>query len=81
MIDKIYAGWLGKILGVLHGAPIEFWRKEKIQEFYGEITEFMNKSEGFFAPDDDINGTIFFQKAVEHYYDNARDILPPPSKT
>ena len=29
-IEKIYAGWLAKIIGIRYGAPIEGWTYEKI---------------------------------------------------
>ena len=30
-IEKIYAGWLAKIIGIRYGAPIEGWTYEKIK--------------------------------------------------
>ena len=34
-IEKIYAGWLAKIIGIRLGAPIEGWTYEKIKNIYG----------------------------------------------
>lgn len=38
-IEKIYAGWLAKIIGIRLGAPIEGWTYEKIKNIYGELTD------------------------------------------
>ena len=35
--EKIYAGVLGKIIGVYFGRPVEGWSYEKIMEKFGEI--------------------------------------------
>ena len=32
-IEKIYAGWLAKVIGVRYGAPVESWTYEKIKSF------------------------------------------------
>lgn len=63
-LEKIYAGWLGKIIGIRHGAQIENWTYDKIKSVYGEITEYpVNYCD--FAADDDSNGPIFFLRALE----------------
>ena len=36
-IEKIYAGLLGKIIGIRMGAPVEGWSREQIQNIYGEL--------------------------------------------
>ena len=36
-LEKIYSGWLGKIIGVRYGAPIEGWSYESIANVYGEL--------------------------------------------
>ena len=35
-IEKIYAGWLGKMIGIRMGAPIEGFSYEQIKNIYGE---------------------------------------------
>ena len=35
-IDRVYAGVLGKTIGVRHGSNDEGWSYEKIRETYGE---------------------------------------------
>jgi ADP-ribosylglycohydrolase len=68
--EKIYAGVLGKILGVYHGRPVEGWSYERIMETFGEVDYFVNGKMGLpiVLPDDDISGTFGFFRALE---DNA----------
>jgi len=63
-INQIYAGWLGKIIGIRLGAPIEGWTYEKIANIFGELTYYpVNYS--VFAADDDSNGPLFFLRSLE----------------
>lgn len=63
-IEKIYAGWLAKIIGIRLGAPVEGWTYEKIANIYGELDHYpVNYHE--FAADDDSNGPLFFLRALE----------------
>lgn len=61
-VEKIYAGWLGKLIGVRSGAAIEMWSAEQIAEKYGEIDGYPEDFD-VFAADDDTNGTIFSLQA------------------
>lgn len=66
-VERCYAGWLGKIVGVRLGAPIEGWTYEKIRrvlgdDVYGYIVDYND-----FAADDDTNGPMFFLRALEDY--------------
>ncbi|MEF2071978.1 ADP-ribosylglycohydrolase family protein [Consotaella aegiceratis] len=65
--EKIYAGVLGKIIGVYHGRPVEGWTHERIIETHGEITYFVNDRMKLpiVLPDDDISGTFAFFRALE----------------
>lgn len=63
-IEKIYAGWLAKIIGIRLGAPIEGWSYEKIKNIYGELNHYPVDYKEF-AADDDSNGPLFFLKALE----------------
>ena len=66
-IERTYSGWLGKVIGIRMGAPIEGWSKEKIAQFYGnEMKDYIVNYQDF-AADDDSNGPIFFVRALEHY--------------
>ena len=38
-IEKIYAGWLAKIIGIRFGAPVEGWTYDKIKNIFGETLE------------------------------------------
>ena len=50
-IERIYAGWLGKIIGIRLGAPIEGWTAEKIAEVYGEVWNYPVDYDIFAADD------------------------------
>lgn len=62
--EKVYAGWLGKIIGIRLGAPVEGWSYEKIKSIYGELTHYPADFKNF-AADDDSNGPLFFIRALE----------------
>lgn len=65
-LERVYAGWLGKLIGIRLGAPIEGWPYEKIAEVYGEIDGYLVDYREF-AADDDSNGPIFFLRALTDY--------------
>lgn len=56
--EKIYAGVLGKIIGVYLGIPVEGWTYERIRDVYGEIDRYVQKKTGdtLIVADDDISG-------------------------
>lgn len=76
-IEKIYAGWLAKIIGIRLGAPVESWTYEKIRTVYGTVDGYLADYHEF-AADDDSNGPLFFLRALEdckNSYDiKARDV-------
>ena len=57
--NDIYAGVLGKIIGVYLGRPVEGWSYEKIRDTFEEINYYKNHKTGapLIVPDDDISGT------------------------
>lgn len=65
--DKIYAGVLGKIIGVYMGRPVEGWSYDAIQRQFGFIDYYVAHKTGapFIVPDDDISGTFVFYRALE----------------
>lgn len=76
-IEKIYAGWLAKMIGIRLGAAIEGWTYEKIKNTYGDLRDYpVDFCE--FAADDDSNGPLFFLRALEdgrHGFDlEAQDV-------
>lgn len=64
--ERVYAGWLGKVIGVRHGGNIEQWTYERIARTFGEITGYLHTFKNF-AADDDTNGPMFFLRALEDY--------------
>ena len=70
-LEKVYAGFLGMNIGIRLGAPVEptLWTYERIQKTYGEITDYVKDYKNF-AADDDVNGPVYFLRAL---YDDAKD--------
>ncbi|GAA3669315.1 ADP-ribosylglycohydrolase family protein [Nonomuraea antimicrobica] len=73
--EAIYAGVLGKIIGVYLGRPVEGWPYEDIQTRFGELSYYINSALGLplIVADDDISGTFAFFRAVA---DNGPDPEP-----
>lgn len=67
--ERVYAGWLGKIIGIRLGAAIEGWSYEAIKNTFGNLTNYPVSYRNF-AADDDSNGPLFFIRALE----DCRDI-------
>lgn len=65
-VVKTYAGWLGKIIGIRLGSPIEGWTYEQIQKVYGEVSDYLVDYKDY-AADDDSNGPLFFVRAIHDY--------------
>lgn len=65
--NDIYAGVLGKILGVYLGRPIEGWSYKSIRDAFGEVWYYKNHITGapLIVPDDDISGTFVFFRALQ----------------
>ncbi|RKX77271.1 MAG: hypothetical protein DRP49_02275, partial [Spirochaetes bacterium] len=64
-LEQLYGGLLGKCAGVRLGAPVEptIWTYERIRDTYGEITGYVKEYKNF-AADDDVNGPLFFIRAL-----------------
>ncbi|MFF5991189.1 ADP-ribosylglycohydrolase family protein [Prauserella flavalba] len=67
---QVYAGVLGKIIGVYFGRPVEGWSYPAIRERFGELEYFACGELGvpLVVPDDDISGAFVFPRAI---LDNA----------
>ena len=65
-IERCYAGWLGKVIGVRHGSPIEGWGYLKIKNEIGEITGYIQDYDDY-CSDDDLNGPVFFIRSLIDY--------------
>ncbi len=72
-IEKIYAGWLAKIIGIRLGAPVEGWTYEQIKSTYGALEDYPVAYRRF-AADDDSNGPLFFLRALESCMENGRKL-------
>ena len=67
--EKVYAGVLGKIIGVYLGRPFEQWSHELILETLGPIEYYVNNKldKPLIVTDDDITGTFTFLRALTDY--------------
>jgi ADP-ribosylglycohydrolase len=75
--ERVYAGVLGKIIGVYLGRPFEGWTHDRIMAELGEITYYVHQRLGapLIVTDDDISGTFTFVRALaDHGY--TRDLSP-----
>ena len=75
--ERVYAGVLGKIIGVYLWRPFEGWTYERILSELGEIDYYVNDRVAGRPPlvvtDDDISGTFTFLRALPDY-GNSPDI-------
>src|SRR5258707_13914616 len=69
--ERVYAGVLGKLIGVYLGRPFEGWTYESIMEELGPIDYYVNerrdvklRSHHLVVTDDDISGTFLFPRAL-----------------
>ena len=76
-VERVYAGVLGKIIGVYLGRPFEGWTYECIINELGEIWYYVHEKLDLplIVTDDDITGTFTFLRALPDY-DNSRDLTP-----
>ena len=60
-LERLYAGFIGKNVGIRLGAPVEpaIWTYERIRNVYGEVRAYLKPYRNF-AADDDANGPVFF---------------------
>lgn len=80
--ERVYAGVLGKIIGVYLGRPFEGWEHERIERELGEVYYYVNgrrdldlKNHTLVVTDDDISGTFTFLRALPDY-GNSLDLSP-----
>lgn len=72
-IEKIYAGWLAKVIGIRLGAPVEGWTYGQIKSVYGALEDYPVPYRRF-AADDDSNGPLFFLRALEDCMRNGKEM-------
>lgn len=67
--ERVYAGVLGKLIGVYLGRPFEGWSYEKIMSELGEVNYYVHEKRGvpLVVTDDDISGTFTFLRALPDY--------------
>ncbi len=65
--ERVYAGVLGKTIGVYLGRPFEGWSHESIVARFGEIDGYVHDQLGMplVVADDDLSGTFTFLRAME----------------
>ncbi|WP_428377463.1 ADP-ribosylglycohydrolase family protein [Lichenicoccus sp.] len=71
-LTRVYAGVLGKLIGVYLGRPFEGWTRDRILRTLGPIEYYVHDRLGvpLVVTDDDIAGTFVFLRALEdHGYD------------
>ena len=75
--ERVYAGVLGKLIGVYLGRPFEGWSYEALSEKFGEINYYVHEhlDVPLIVTDDDISGTFTFLRALPDY-GNSRAITP-----
>ncbi|MCS3894068.1 ADP-ribosylglycohydrolase [Bradyrhizobium japonicum USDA 38] len=69
--ERVYAGVLGKLIGVYLGRPFEGWTYERIMKELGPINYYVNerrdvalRSHHLVVTDDDVSGTFAFPRAL-----------------
>ena len=67
--ERVYAGVLGKIIGVYWGRPFEGWSNKKIEDELGEVWYYVHEKIGvpLIVADDDISGTFTFLRALSDH--------------
>ena len=80
--DRVYAGVLGKLIGVYLGRPFEGWTYERIMAGLGEVDYYVHdrpvpglNNRLLVVTDDDISGTFSFLRALPDY-GYARALTP-----
>jgi ADP-ribosylglycohydrolase len=75
--ERVYAGVLGKIIGVYLGRPIEGWSYDRIMAEHGEVDRYLPDRRGapLVVTDDDISGTFTFLRSLPDH-DNDPGLTP-----
>ena len=65
--SRVYAGVLGKTIGVYMGRPFEGWEKARIEERFGTVSGYVHEEleKSLIVADDDLSGTFTFVRALE----------------
>ena len=81
--ERVYAGVLGKLIGVYLGRPIEGWLWDRIEAKVGEVDHYLKIDDlikgrvnmPLVVTDDDVSGTFTFLRALEDE-GYTRDLTP-----
>jgi ADP-ribosylglycohydrolase len=80
--ERVYAGVLGKIIGVYLGRPFEGWTYEQMTAAFGEVKYYVNervdlplRNRLIVVTDDDVSGTFTFFRALADA-GNSRELTP-----
>src|SRR4029453_2386958 len=67
--ERVYAGVLGKLIGVYLGRPFEGWTYDKIMAELGEVNYYLHEKRNvpLIVTDDDISRTFTFLRALPDY--------------
>jgi ADP-ribosylglycohydrolase len=66
--QRVYAGWVGKCIGVRLGAPVEGWTYQAIRDNLNEITAYLPLPAGkIFKPDDDTAMPLILMRGLQDY--------------
>ncbi|MDP9363381.1 MAG: ADP-ribosylglycohydrolase family protein, partial [Chloroflexota bacterium] len=71
-VERVYAGVLGKLIGVYLGRPVEGWTYDRITAEHGELDRYVPDPRGapLVVTDDDVSGTLTFLRALpDHGFD------------
>ena len=68
-LERVYAGVLGKLVGVYLGRPFEGWTHQRIMDELGPIRYYVHKrlDVPLVVTDDDVSGTFVFVRALEEH--------------
>ncbi|KAI2777678.1 ADP-ribosylglycohydrolase [Daldinia loculata] len=74
-LERVYAGVLGKLIGVYMGRPFEGWTYQRILAELGHVRYYVNEKLKLpiVVTDDDISGTFTFVRALEEHYTRNHD--------
>jgi len=66
--NRVYAGWLGKCIGVRFGAPVEGWTYKQIKNNLGKLMTYLPLPPGkIFKPDDDTAFPMILIRALQDF--------------
>ena len=68
-LERVYAGVLGKLIGVYLGRPFEGWTYQRILNELGPIEYYVHDKLGqpLVVTDDDVSGTFTFVRALDEH--------------